>query len=150
MIMSILLALLLTLALLAEPRCPLPGSPTQELARVTAVFSGKVVGRDYVPEERAPGQIVQRLVVKIEVARVWKGDIYTQQTMRTAEVKLPRGFTEIFSEDFVFEDDKEYLIYALEKDDRLYTNGCTRSRELAKAGEDLRELGDGHEPKTRN
>jgi TonB family protein len=127
------------------PECIKPGPPTAELARATAVFSGKVVGRDYVVEKTASGR-VQRLIIKIRVERVWKGDISPDVTMYTSEVHLPNGVTDSIEEDFRFEDEKDYLIYAFGKSDHLMTSKCTRTRELSKAAEDLRELGNGHAP----
>jgi hypothetical protein len=131
-------------------RCVIPGTPTQELSRATAVFSGKVISRDYVAEEMPSGETRRRLVVKISVERVWKGDIYTDETMFTSEVHLPNGLMETWAEDFYFQDDRQYLIYAFGKRNHLSTNACTRSRELSKAEADLKELGYGHEPNIRN
>jgi hypothetical protein len=151
--MNMLCAILLmlnTIAPAAEPRCVIPGTPTQEMARATAVFSGKVIAREYVSEETSSGEPSQRLVVRIAVERVWKGDIYVEETMFTTEVRLPNGLTGVMAEDFFFEDDKQYLIYALGKRDHLSTDACTRSRELSKADADLSEFGSGYEPKIRN
>jgi hypothetical protein len=129
--------------------CSEPGSPTEELAKATAVFSGKVVGRDYVVEETPSGEIAQRLVIKIGAQRVWKGDIKTEVTMYTSQYYLPNGHNRVFTEDFRFDENQSYLLYAFGKPDQLWTNKCTRSRPLSKADGDLEELGDSHAPKAR-
>jgi hypothetical protein len=51
----------------------------------------------------------------------------------------------MMEEDFMFADGKEYLVYASGQEERLVTSACTRTRELEKAGEDLKELGEGYE-----
>ena len=58
------------------------------------------------------GEIFQRLVIKMAVGRVWKGDLSNEVTMFTSEIHLPDGNIRIFGEDFIFEDEKAYLIYA--------------------------------------
>jgi hypothetical protein len=150
MLLAIALAITTTVAPGTVSRCFVAGSPAEELQKSTAVFSGKVVGRDYVTEETPAGKISQRLVIKIAVERVWKGDIFTDVTMYTSEIHLPNGYTKLFSEDFKFDDDEKYLIYAFGKRNRLSTDECTRTRALAKAENDLKELGAGYEPKIRN
>ena len=145
MLLSIALAMIV-----AHPpapmRCFAAGTPSQERDKATAVFSGKVVGRDYVIENTPSGEIAQRVVVKIAVERVWKGDINANVTVHTWEYLLPNGYMRIFGENFKFDDDTEYLVYAFGKPDHLWADQCSRTRELTKAADDLKELGDGHEP----
>jgi hypothetical protein len=145
-----LVFVVITASPVANVRCVIPGTPAAELSRATAVFSGKVVGRDYISEETPSGDTAHRLIIKIAVERVWKGDIFADETMYTSEVRLANGMTQTDAEDFYFQDDKQYLIYAFGKRDRLLTSGCTRSREFSKADDDLKELGYGHEPNVRN
>jgi hypothetical protein len=131
--------------------CSEPPPPNGSLRAATAVFSGKVLGFDYVTDndELSPGQFVQRMTVRIAVERVWKGDVYGEATMYTSKVFLPNGVTRSNAEDFHFQDQKEYLIYAFGKPDHLSTSECTRTRDLSKASSDLKELGPGHEPSLR-
>jgi hypothetical protein len=65
--------------------------------------------------------------------------------MYTSEVRQPNGQSSMMEEDFIFADGKEYLVYANGQEERLVTSACTRTRELEKAGEDLKELGEGYE-----
>src|SRR5215472_8242149 len=145
MLLSIALAIIVTHP--ARPvRCFAPGTLSQELAKATAVFSGKVVGRDYVVENTPSGEVAQRLVIDIAVARVWKGHMKPNVTVYTWEYLLPNGYMRIFGENFNFEDETEYLVYAFGEPDHLWADQCSRTRELAKAPADLKELGDGREP----
>ena len=130
-------------------RCFIPGSPKQGLEGATAVFAGKVVGREYVPETLASGQVIERLVTKIAVQRVWKGDISTEVIMHTKTTLMPNGMTGFMDEDFDFDDGSEYFIYALGDLDHLYTNVCTRTRNLINARDDLKQLGKGRGPKVK-
>ena len=151
---TLLLAIALTTSTGARGNvfeCRDPGPPARSLRAATAVFSGKVIGFDYVTDndEMAPGQFVQRLTVRIAVERVWKGDVYREATMYTSSAFLPNGLSRVMAEDFHFQDQKEYLIYAFDKPNHLSTSQCTRTRDLSKAGDDLKELGAGHEPNVR-
>ena len=92
------------------------------------------------------GETAQRAVVNISVDRVWKGDIRRNVTVHTWEYLLPNGYRRIFGENFKFDDDTEYLIYAFGKPDHLWVDQCSRTRKLLTANDDLKELGDGHEP----
>ncbi len=50
------------------------------------------------------------------------------------------------AEDFRFWKGERYLVYAYSRAGNLQTSGCSRTRELARAEEDLRELGEGNLP----
>lgn len=145
-ILSLIMFLLLTPSM-AEARCFIPQKPTVELGKAKAVFTGKVIGREYVKEIFSEeGVTAERLVIKIAVERVWKGDVSKEVSMYTSQVRHPNGLTSMMAEDFNFADDKRYFIYAFGTFDRLQTSGCTRTREVEKAGDDLKELGEGFEP----
>ncbi|MDQ3685821.1 MAG: hypothetical protein M3430_09495 [Acidobacteriota bacterium] len=146
-----LLVLMLTTLMLPTPlpgvECSVPGSPTEELRKSKAVFTGKVIGRKYVMDNPSgvgfPGQ---RLVIRLQVERVWKGEIGEEVLMYTSWMRQLNGSDSTSGEDFGFENSQRYLIYAGGTLERLSTSACTRSRELGKAGDDLKELGEGHEP----
>jgi hypothetical protein len=123
-------------------QCFAPGSPSEELAKATAVFSGRVIGHDYVVENTPSGETAQRLVANIAVVRVWKGNINPNVTIHTWEYLLPNGYVRIFGENFTFKDDEEYLVYAFGRSDHLWSDQCSRTRELSKANADLKELGE--------
>lgn len=137
---------LLSSAVLA--RCIIPGAPMQELRKADAVFSGHVIEGTYVEDINDEGISGKRLVFTLKVMRVWKGDLASTVEMRTSEFRYENGLISMMAEDFHFEKGKEYLIYAYGEPDRLRTSACTRSRLLEKAGDDLKELGTGYEPKS--
>jgi hypothetical protein len=148
MVLMLFLITLMSPDPLPSLRCMRPGTPIEELHKSSAVFTGKVSGRDYIEDDASENGVAgQRLVVRLKVERVWKGDIGGEVKMYTSEVRHPNGLTSMMSEDFHFQDGKRYLVYAGGQVERLSTSACTRSRELEKAGDDLRELGEGHEPK---
>ena len=130
-------------------RCVVPGPPAIELTRSVAVFTGKVVGRKYIddtiPEFNVSGR---RLVVLMKVDRVWKGDINEDVVIYKQEVIQENGLTWNAGEDFHQLDNKQYLIYAYGTIDKLSVSGCSRSRDLGKADDDLKELGEGYKPKS--
>jgi hypothetical protein len=124
-----------------------------ELKSATAVFAGKVIAQEYRPilnptaEEPEGSQV---LITKISVDRWWKGDGGEEVEMYTSVTKLPNGLTRRFAEDFNFELGKRYLVYAFGQPDRLVTNVCTLTRNIEQTADQLRELGEGTEPKKKN
>ncbi len=148
--MTIITSILIFLILVSSAglRCIVPGTPTQELSKSEAVFTGQVIGREYVKdtslEQDSAGE---RLVIKLSVDKIWKGKIGKEVLMYTSEVRYPNGVTSMMAEDFHFEDEKKYLIYANGSMEKLRTSACTRSRKLEKAELDFIELGEGQEPK---
>jgi len=104
--------------------CPRPGSPREELRRKDAVFSGEVSEIN-----RESGKI------EFKVERFWKGP-------RAKKISIKY---EISTCTFVFYVGKSYLVYAY-GEGVLETDTCTRTRDLDKASDDLKELGEGEEP----
>jgi hypothetical protein len=134
----------------SSAECPPPGQPKVELDLATAVFSGKVISRERVREETSPGEFSERVVIRIAVDRVWKGDMDSDATIYTSEVLSPNGTKSFNAEDFPFKEKERYLVYAFGKPERLRTNQCSRTRKMAEADEDLKELGNGKPPKANN
>ena len=146
LIFSMLVFLMLT-SPAAELDCFIPSPPAVELDRAKAVFVGKVIGREYVEDSSSEqGVSGERLIIKIAVERVWKGEIGKEVIMYTSEVRQSDDTTSMMAEDFDFVNEKRYLIYADGTVNRLHTSACTRSREFEKAADDLKELGEGHQP----
>lgn len=113
--------------------CVLPGPPDAELARSTAVFSGRVVSRD------EPGGLLSSSAdpvrVTFEVYAVWKGPAYRTITITTARSGASCGYA--------FEKGEEYLVYADGSADSLTVSMCSRTQSLSSAEEDLTKLGEG-------
>lgn len=104
-----------------------------EFRRSTAVFSGKVLSITY--DDYA-------LVVKFNVVRTWKHVKGAAVTVRTPPNDSMCGYT--------FEVGQTYLVYAGSViEGELWTNHCTRTRNVGDASEDIRALGQGRAPRSR-
>ena len=113
--------------------CIPPESPSKELERSAAVFSGKVIEIRVSEEET---DIFAQVEAVVEVERAWKG----------VEKKTVSVFTSAHSSacGYGFKKGERYLVYAgSNRDERLITSICSRTRRMNKAGDDLRELGEG-------
>ncbi len=104
--------------------CALPGNPREELQRKDAVFSGEVISRDF-----------KSAKVEFEVEKFWKGP-------RAKKISLKYIGSDCT---YPFVVGKKYLVYAFGKE-ILETDNCTRTKDLDKASDDLKELGEGKEP----
>jgi hypothetical protein len=136
-----LFALLTTLcALLWSPvayacKCAEPEAPSAALASAKAVFQGEVAAI----EERD-----HELVVTLRVPRAWKGIDSAEQTkVRTRKDSADCGFPFTIGEN--------YLVYAQALEPAqdgvsLQVLRCGRTRPLAEAEDDMRELGLGAIP----
>ncbi|WP_078379186.1 hypothetical protein [Sutcliffiella halmapala] len=110
--------------------CLPPGSPSQELDKSDAVFTGEVTG--------IKGKYNSTVEAKINVKESWKGIDATEVTVYTANDSASCGID--------FEVGKEYIIYAYLEDGNYTTYLCTRTAELSYAQEDIKELGEGSTP----
>ena len=133
----------------ADLECPPPGSMRVALANATAVFAGEVVSEEYPDVNTDPsGKPAEArvLVIKLKVKRWWKGDGAEEVQLYTSSRKYPDGRISEIANDFFFREGESYLVYAYGPKEKLRTDGCGRTRNLADAGEDLRELGEGKVP----
>jgi hypothetical protein len=101
----------------------------------SAVFEGRVVS---ITEHKGEGAL-DRHQVKLSVVRTWKGleqreqvDVFTNGSSAAC------GYT--------FAKDATYLVYANEHEGELSVSGCSRTRPLADAADDLAFLGAGSTP----
>jgi hypothetical protein len=104
--------------------CSPPGSAREELQRMDAVFSGEVISGD-----------LRSAKVEFKVEKVWKGP----SAKKIALKYIGSDCT------YPFVIGKKYLVYASGKE-ILETHVCTRTKELDKASDDMKELGEGKEP----
>jgi hypothetical protein len=104
--------------------CARPGNPREELRRRDAVFSGEVISRD-----------LKSAKVEFKVLKFWKGPRAKKISLKYIESTCTYPFVV----------GKKYLVYASGKE-ILETHICTRTKELDKASDDLKELGEGKEP----
>ncbi|RAV12987.1 hypothetical protein [Paenibacillus contaminans] len=120
--------------------CAGPNSVQEELQKKAAVFSGKAVS------VKTSGGLLRSsadpVEVKIEVDKVWKGELGKTQLVYTARDGASCGFG--------FEKGKQYLVYAYSDNDRLVTNMCDRTKLISNAAEDLSLLKEGKLPSLEN
>ena len=112
--------------------CAPPPPPKQAMAGSTAVFSGKCVDVTIKDNQK---------FVTFEVMRIYKGEIGAKVVVTTAVHGATCGFG------FTTKGDATYLVYCYGEKDKLATNICTRTNTLAGGQQDLKDLGEGSEPK---
>ncbi|MEZ4700611.1 MAG: hypothetical protein R2834_09810 [Rhodothermales bacterium] len=109
--------------------CVMPGTPAAERNQAAAVFSGRV---------RSIVEIDDRLIVRIDVDKSWKGISDGEVVVTTATNSAACGYG--------FEKGKSYLIYAHAFDGAgLSVNLCSRTQRLEEADADIVALGAGDE-----
>ena len=108
--------------------------PRQALQEATAVFVGRVMFKEVifrkVGENDQKMSFVPEAQVKFEVEKSWKGGENRELIVRTSAGDCGYQFTV----------GERYLVYAYNQD-ILTTSGCTRTKSLAQATADLKELG---------
>lgn len=117
--------------------CTEPPPPAEAFEKADAVFSGKVV--EIKKEISNQMSSAQRIPVKFDVQKVWKGPAEKTITISTALSSASCGYE--------FEYGKTYLVYAY-GDESLQTSLCTRTKLFADAYEDLLALGAGNSIQT--
>ena len=149
-LLMVTVTLFLTLSLTPAARmlCEPPRPAPDELRRADAVFSGRAISQEYV--ERGEAGFVERLggsalATKFRVGRWWKGGAAEEVIVYTSALKKNDGILTM-AEDARFQVGESYLVYAFGPADELRTRSCTRTVELGRAGEDVRQLGGGYEP----
>ncbi len=116
--------------------CVAPGPPKVELAQSVGVFAGRVIDI-----EKPSGTVMSSadpVIVTLQVSTVWKGPAYKTLVMQTVRESDSCGFP--------FEPGQEYLVYARGTESNLAVSLCSRTRPLAEATEDIRQLGSGTIP----
>lgn len=123
--------------------CRSRGTLKEEFNNTAEVFSGKVIAQEYQEITNAADKDfgLQSLVVKIKVDRWWKGSGNGEVFLRTGTKR--KGWTLRSGSDFFFKTGENYLVFAGVYKNWLETNNCTRTKELFRADEDLKELGAG-------
>lgn len=117
--------------------CAPPPPPKVALKQAAAVFAGKVVEIEF-------DQAKYTKTVTIEVASAWKGDIGKRVKVTTAIHGATCGYG--------FKKGGAYLVYCYANKPKgdepviLRTNICTRTRPMATAAGDIKEIGEGKKP----
>jgi protocatechuate 3,4-dioxygenase beta subunit len=107
------------------------GAPCEEFWRVDAVFTGRVTGSSQITVDEGEYKSTQR-VVRLTVEQRFRGAVEDVET----EVITGLGGGDCGYE---FKMGGRYIVYAYrnEKDHKLYTSICSRTRTLAEAADDL-------------
>ena len=146
---AVSLALLMSvLWLLGNPgqvhacKCAVPGPPSEELEKFSAVFAGRVISvqHSYDPDAASYGP-EDRTTVGFEVSAVWKGTVHEDMYITTPPTGGSCGFA--------FIEGEEYIVYGHDSNfaDDSYTVGiCSRTALLREAQADIDALGDGRAP----
>ncbi|MDQ3711706.1 MAG: hypothetical protein M3388_05755 [Acidobacteriota bacterium] len=108
-----------------------PATIPQKIEQAQSVFAGRVVGRTATQ-------------IRFKVQKTWKGALYS-------EISLYAGNKVITSCDVSFKNGEIYLVYASTSSpgNKLETNQCSGTKELASAADDLKILGKGKPPPRR-
>lgn len=114
--------------------CVPPPPPEEALANSTAVFSGTVT-EIIAPADLGGPDPVQ---VTFAVSNGWKGADQPTMMITTTGSSASCGFEFVKGQD--------YLVYATENEGRLQTGLCSRTAQLALAGNDIAVLGEGTVP----
>ena len=114
--------------------CATPGTPSEELADSSLVFSGSAVSvredQPFLGIDRLPANGATTVEFKID--SVWKGNTKETMTLETARYGASCGFT--------FVEGKQYIVYS---HDGRTVSLCSRTRSLNDAQADLAALGEG-------
>ena len=123
-------------------KCVVPGTPSEELEKFSAVFEGRVVSIQHSYDPNAPTvSRDDRTTVGFEVSAVWKGNVHGDMYITTPPNGGSCGFT--------FVEGEEYIVYGYDSnyDDGGYTVGiCSRTALLGLARTDLEAFGEGQAP----
>jgi hypothetical protein len=114
----------------------MPLAPAESLEQAVAVFEGRVEEMVAPPVEQT-GPMAQRRV-RLRAVRAWKGVESETVEVMTATESAACGYT--------FTLHRSYLVYASAADGQLRVTSCSRTRDMAEAGEDLMVLGMGATP----
>ncbi len=106
----------------------IPTTTLQKIEQAQSIFSGRIIGRTATK-------------LRFKVQKWWKGTPY-YETFIYADNKV------ITSCDISFKNGETYLVYAFRSspENKLETNQCNGTKELAGAVEDLKMLGEGKSP----
>ena len=117
--------------------CPSMGESLEQIIKFhlkndEAVFVGKLIEID---DKSADGD----RLIKFQVEQFWKGMLSEEIIIATENERNSCAYS--------FEKYKSYLIYVGNYDGKLYTGGCLPNREISRATDELKILGEGKKPK---
>lgn len=116
--------------------CAPSDSPQESLEKVDAVFVGKVVNieqKESSLDKIGLGGDPDSVEVQMSATKAWKGVNQKSIKLTTPQSSASCGFN--------FEKDKEYIVYAKNREGSLNVSLCSRTSLVENAKEDLEELG---------
>ncbi len=129
---ALLISLLITPQKVYATDCDISITPKQALESSSAVFSGKVLKIENKNDHKS---------IIFQVNRWWKG--YPEELIWLTTAVPPATWG------YPLKEGKEYLVYTTNNERVYEVNICSRTKELSKASEDLKELGEGRLPKSK-
>lgn len=118
--------------------CAMPPTVEKELERKSAIFKGKVT-QITVPETGELISTADLVAITFQVDQVWKGALAEETTIYTARDSVSCGYEG-------FQENKEYVVFAYESENKLQTGVCELTKPASSAGEELDALGKGYAP----
>ena len=123
-------------------KCAVPGPPSEEMEKFSAVFAGRVVLIQHSFDPNAATVTADdRTTVGLEVSTVWKGTVHEDMYVTTPPTGGSCGFS--------FTEGEEYILYGY---DSAYADGgytvsiCSRTALLSQAQADIDAFGEGDAP----
>ncbi len=131
-------------------KCASGRSVKAEFDKATMVFLGKVVAEEErkLPNHTGPQILDTAQVYRFQIERWWKGGEKEQVEIHVVKVRLPGGKYVFGPEQIHFQIGESYLVYGFVNDGLNFASGCTRTRHIKHAQEDLQKIGEGQLPKT--
>ena len=127
-------------------KCGPPRSVKAEFDEATAVFQGKVIGDEERDVPNPVGSFKKSQVFRFRVEQWWKGGKKEEAEVHVQKIEGEKGRHYFGPESFIFEKEKRYLVYAYGEKAMLFASGCTRTKSIERAQEDLNLLGKGQKP----
>jgi len=146
---AFLLPVIISLAMpssASHPLCARIRNVKAEFDAATAVFQGRVVGEEERDLPHPKGPVKKSQVFRFIVEQWWKGENKKEAEVHVLKIEISKGKYTFGSESFIFKKEKRYLVYAFGDKAMLTTNGCTRTKSIKRAQEDLNLLGKGQKP----
>ena len=130
-------------------KCPPGRSVKAEFDKAAMVFLGKVVAEEErkLPNHTGPKILDTAQVYRFQVERWWKGGEKEQVEIHVVKMRMPNGTYTFGPEQIHFQMGESYLVYGFANDGLIFASGCTRTRHIKHAQEDLQKLGEGQSPK---
>lgn len=130
-------------------KCAPRRSVKAEFDKATMIFLGKVIAEEErkLPNHTGPQIFDTAQVYRFQVERWWKGGEKEQAEIHVVKMRLPGGKYVFGPEQIYFQLGESYLVYGFVDDGLHFASGCTRTRHVKHAQEDLQKLGQGQLPK---